>query len=98
MHWVASSDNDQSDLKDTVRSFDMFSVKSKFTQKYFLYYGNIYIHLIAYKILYLTEYFVFKRSLAICHITGDIFSKCPLIRGSISKTASIAWNILGSTY
>ena len=28
----------------------------------------------------------------------DMFSGCPLILGSISKTTNIYWNILGSTY
>ena len=28
----------------------------------------------------------------------DIFCRCPLISGSISKAANIFWNILGSTY
>ena len=43
-------------------------------------------HLIAYKIIYLTIYFVFKRGLSICHIIQRHFTRCPLLWGSISKT------------
>ena len=51
------------------------SLKSKFTQKYVLYYGGIYINISfdTYKILYLTVYFVFRSSLAICHIIQGHF-------------------------
>ena len=53
--------------------FRHISLNSKFTQKYFLYYGGIY-HLIAYKIHYLTVHVVFfKKSLAICHIKQGHF-------------------------
>ena len=54
-------------------------------------------HLIAYKIICLTVYFVFKRNLALCHFIPGHFSRCLLIWGSISKTGNIFWNIFGST-
>ena len=38
-------------------------------------------HLIAYKILYLTIYFVFKRILAICHIIRGHFQQVPIDLG-----------------
>ena len=50
----------------------------------------------AYEILYLKVYFVFKRSSAIFHILQGYF--CPLIWDSIFKTANTIWNILGSAY
>ena len=55
-------------------------------------------HSIAYKILCLMVYFVFKRSLLFFILYRDIVGRCSLIWGSISKTANILWNILGSTY
>ena len=59
-----------SKFKDTVRSFGMFhKIHSEILS---LLWWHIY-HLIAYKIRYLTVYFVFKRSLAIRHITQGHF-------------------------
>ena len=51
-----------------------------------------------YNILYLAIYFVFKKSLSICHIMHGHFSRWPLICSIISETRNIVRNILGSTY
>ena len=39
-----------------------------------------------------------KRVYQFVLLNRDIFSRCPLIWGSISKTTNVFWNFLGSTY
>ena len=51
-----------------------------FTQNTFLIMATLY-HLIAYKIPFLTVYFVFKTSLAICHIIQGYFQQVPIDLG-----------------
>ena len=59
--------------------FQHVSLGTKFTQKHFPNHGGIYIyHLIAYKIMYLRIYFVFKRSFSICHIIQRHFQWVPI--------------------
>ena len=72
--------------------FTKFKIHSKILSSLWQY---IY-QLMAYEILYLKVYFVFKRSSAIFHILQGYF--CPLIWDSIFKTANTIWNILGSAY
>ena len=55
------------------------------------------IYDIWYIYIYIYIYIVFKRSLSICHIMRVIFSRCPFICHSISKTAITFLNILDST-
>ena len=56
-----------------VRSFSMFHQNQNSLKNIFLVMAPYIYHLIAYKILYLTIYFVFKRSLSIFHITQRDF-------------------------